>query len=351
MALQLLTNSRRNSFGTCHRRHQFEYELCMRPIDDAGVLRIGSLTHLCLEKWWWAADGTTTERLIEIEDVLHAQAEAGMDAYDIALVRAIMVGYEVRWGNLHAIKTLSVEAQYQAPLMNPATGAPSRTFALAGKLDVIAEIDGRVVIVEHKTTSEDIGADSRYWLKLAIDGQVSGYYIGAKALGYEADGCCYDVLRKPGMKPANIPLLDADGIKQVFGADGNRVRNKDGKSWRQKASTADGYILQTRVETPEEYFARVLEEVKANPEKYYGRREVARTDSDLVEYLDDMWATGREIAEAQTKGRWPRNPRSCDIYSGCPYFDVCASRASIEDTTRFIKGDIHRELAPTAEAQ
>ena len=329
----------------CHRKHQYEYELCKKPIAEANTLHIGTMTHEALERWWGAADGSTAERIVEVESFLQQKTQDGADPYDVALVRGMMIGYEQRWGNNgEACRAISIEAQFQAPLMNPATGAPSRTFCLAGKLDVIAEIAARVVIVEHKTTSEDIGADSRYWMKLAIDGQVSGYYIGAQALDIAVDGCVYDVLRKPGMKPSQVAILDENGIKIVFNAAGERVLNKDGKTFRQTGSTADGYVLQTRVETPEEYGARVATEVVTNCDKYYGRREVPRLDSDLVEYLDDMWATAREIADAQNKGRWPRNPRSCDVYSGCPYFDVCAGRASIDDTTRFVTTEAHREL-------
>ena len=34
-----------------------------------------------------------------------------------------------------------------------------------------------------------------------IDGQVSGYYVGASTLGYEVDVCLYDVIRKPTIRP------------------------------------------------------------------------------------------------------------------------------------------------------
>lgn len=344
MALQLLTNSRRNSFGTCHRKHQYEYEMCLRPVSDGSALRVGTLTHACLEHWWALASGTPAERIVEIESTLQAHLESGMDAYEVALVRGMMIGYEKRWDGVNEIQTLAIEVQYTAPLMNPETGAPSRTFELAGKLDVLAVIDGRTVIVEHKTTSEDIGADARYWTKLSIDGQVSGYYIGAQALGYAVDGCVYDVIRKPGLRPSQIPELDENGLKIVMDANGNRVMNKDGKTFRQTASTADGFVVQSRLETPDEYSTRVAADVVGNNEKYFGRREVPRLDSDLMEYLEDMWATAREIADAQRTTRWPRNPRSCDIYAGCPYFDVCAGMASIDDTTRFSQASAHREL-------
>lgn len=342
--MQLLTNSRRNSFGTCHRRHQFEYELGARPVSESAPLRFGTLVHACLERWWMLAAATPAERLIEINDVLYANLQAGMDAYEVAKARGMMVGYERRWGNLDEIQIIAVEIEYRAPLMNPETGAASRTFELAGKLDALAVINGRLMIVEHKTTSEDVEPGSHYWDKLAIDGQVSGYYVGAQTLGHQVDGCLYDVLRKPGIKPRQIPTLDEAGKKIVLDADGNRVYNKDGKIPKQSEDKGAGHIMQTRPETPDEYATRVATETCENPDRYFGRKEVPRLESDLVEYLDDMWTVGRELADAQRLQRWPRNPRSCDGFGTCPYFEVCCGRASIEDARLFQVGAIHREL-------
>ena len=68
------------------------------------------------------------------------------------------------------------------------------------KIDAIAKdkATGKHIIVEHKTNlPRTSGPGSDYWKKLPIDGQVSGYYVGASTLGYEVDVCLYDVIRKP----------------------------------------------------------------------------------------------------------------------------------------------------------
>ena len=346
--LQLLTNSRRNSFSACHRKHYFEYELAARPVSSAESLRFGTLIHAGLEAWllalWQGPDAALRAGLAAI---LANAPQAEADAHVQAVAQAMIEGYHARW-IAEDMEVLAVEQHYNIPLVNPDTQGVSRTWQLSGKIDgIVRTADGKVRILEHKTTSDQLDADSRYWTKLAIDGQVSGYYMGSKALGYEVEGCVYDVLRKPALRPTQVPVLDEDGTKIVLDANGERVRTKDGKKWRETGDTAQGFVLQVRTETPEELHDRLAADIAANPDRYFRRLEVPRLEADLVEYLSDMWAVGREIAEAQVTRRWPKNPRSCDNYGACPYFEVCAGRESIDNPYVFRRGPTHPELATT----
>lgn len=345
--LQLLTNSRRNSHGACHRRHYYEYELGARPVTDAEALRFGTLIHAGLEAWllslWQGPEQALSDALAAIQ-ANAPKAEA--DAYVQSVAQAMIEGYHDRWKD-DGMEVLAVEQHYQIPLVNPDTQGISRTWQLAGKIDgIVRTSDGKVRVIEHKTTSDILDPESRYWTKLAIDGQVSGYYMGAKALGYEVEGCVYDVLRKPALRPTQVPVLDEDGQKIVLDANGERVKTAKG-TWRQTGDTALGYALQVRPETPEELYARLKADIAAQPDRYFRRQEVPRLEADLVEYLGDMWAVGREIAEAQNNGRWPKNPRSCDNYGTCPYFEVCAGRESIDNPHVFRRGPTHPELQAT----
>jgi hypothetical protein len=45
-------------------------------------------------------------------------------------------GYHARWSG-DALEVVAIEREFVAPLVNPTTGAASRTFCLAGKLDAI----------------------------------------------------------------------------------------------------------------------------------------------------------------------------------------------------------------------
>jgi hypothetical protein len=339
----LLTTSRLRAARACQRLHQIQYTLGYRPVTEDDLLRFGSLIHNGQEAWWTAKqDGREP-----LEPALEAlQVEA--DPFDKARAEAMMTGYHFRWVD-QPYRVLGVEVQFETELRNPATGASSRTWRLAGKVDALVEDlnDHRVLLVEHKSSSEDVSAGSDYWKRLRMDTQVSIYFEGARAaLGLDVSGCIYDVLSKPAQRPSEVPLLDEDGVKIVLDASGARVRTKDGKKWRQTGDTELGYVLQTRPETPGEFKKRLMEVLAENPERYFNRGEVVRLQSDMEEAAFDHWQLGQQLREAQVAGRFPRNPDSCIRYGRtCPYFDVCSGTASLDDPTRFRRlANIHPEL-------
>jgi hypothetical protein len=261
----------------------------------------------------------------------------------------LLRGYDARWA-AESHDVVAVEREFYAPLCNPETGAPSRTYELGGKIDVLL---GRK-FVEHKTTSEDIGLGSVYWRRLTLDPQVSTYYAGAKALGHEVDGCIYDVVRKLALRPSQVPLVDDSGFKIVLDAQGERVYcktpSKGGPKPRETASVADGYVLQTRPETVDEYEARLTEEVATRPDKYFQRGDVVRLEADEREAALDAWQLTQAMREGQRLGRHPRNPDACQRYGRvCSYFDVCTGIASLDDSTRFERvTNVHQELTGRA---
>jgi hypothetical protein len=324
----------------CAREHHLSYELGYRPIEDAESLRIGTLVHAGLELWW---------KSYPIAAVLYEATQSALDEYEAAKIRVMLRGYDARWQGTHnPADVVAVEREVYAPLMNPETGHASRTFELGMKLDVLLGSS----FVEHKTTAEEIGVGSVYWKRLQMDTQISTYYAGAKSLGHEVTGCLYDVLRKPGLRPSQVPLKDEDGCKIVLDAAGERVRTKDGKKWRQTGDTELGYVLQTRLETPEEYEQRLTDEVAENPDKYYQRGEVVRLEHEEREAQLDAWQLAREIREAELAAAHPRNPDACQRFGRmCGFFDVCSGTASLEDESRFVRVvNVHPELGGQVEA-
>jgi hypothetical protein len=272
-----------------------------------------------------------------------------IDPFELARAEVLLIGYDARWADdMGRYEVLDVEAEFAAPLVNPLTRAASRTWRLGGKLDVaVRERDsGREGIVEHKTSSDDITPGSEYWRRLQMDGQVSIYFAGAKALGLDPQFCLYDVLAKPRQRPSAIPLTDETGAKIVLGPDGARVRTKDGKKWRETADAAQGYVLQTRPETADEYRARLLEAIASDPAAWFQRGEVVRLEAELDEAMHDIWQLGRQIRENDIAGRFPRNPDACVRFGQtCAFFDVCTGTGSLEDEARFRRARfIHPEL-------
>ncbi|MBA3841072.1 MAG: PD-(D/E)XK nuclease family protein [Actinobacteria bacterium] len=324
----------------CPREHRLSYELGYRAIEETEALRFGTMWHVGLELWWQGAG---------LPKAIDVAAAGAVDEYEAAKLRVLLRGYHARWESERlGFRVVAVESEFRAPLRNPRTGAVSRTFALGGKMDVLFESS----FMEHKTTSQEIGLGSNYWRRLTLDPQISTYYAGAKALGHEVTSCLYDVIRKPGLRPAQVPLVDADGVKIVLSLAGERVRTKDDKKWRETGDTAQGYVLQTRPEMPGEYEERLTEEVAAHPDRYYQRGEVVRLEHEEKEAQFDAWQLARSIRESELSGAHPRNPDACLRYGRvCSYFDVCCSTASLDDASRFQRVDnVHQELSAANEA-
>ena len=334
--LRLLTNSMRSKFNACHRAYKLAYVDLKRPLSTSEALSFGTAMHSLLEHYWKREGFDPIDTGDRFRDVT---------------LRELFEGYVRRWldEDLERFEPIGAEVYFEAPLMNPETSGISKTWKLAGKIDAIAREreTGKVVIIEHKTTSSDIGPGSDYWKKIPIDGQVSGYYVGAQAVGLDAQDCVYDVIRKPSIRPStSIPVLDDEGLKIVVDVvTGERCRNKNGSP---RQSPGEGMKLLTRDELPDEYALRLRDDICARPDYYYQRLNVARSYDDLAEYLFDMWAVSREIADAERLGRFSRNPNACSMYGTCEYFDVCTGCASIDDVTLFRTAETpNEELANT----
>jgi hypothetical protein len=320
----LLTNSRLKTARACSRLDWLKYELGYRALVTVDALRFGTLLHLVLEAWWKARQEERLER------ALAALEGAEADPFDRARASALITGYHHRWID-EPYEALVLEAEFCTPLRNPATGRPSKVWQLAGKLDgaVRNTRDGRQLILEHKTASGDISPGSEYWRRLRMDGQVSAYYVGAESMGLDVSGCLYDVVGKPGIRP----------LKATPHA--SRKYTKTGELYANQRETD---------ETPEEFHARLLEDIAADPSRYYQRGEVVRLDSELEDARFDTWQLAQQIHEANKAGRHPRNPEACTSYGRtCEFFDACTGAASLEDTTRFVQSDdVHPELSGAA---
>jgi hypothetical protein len=251
-----------------------------------------------------------------------------IDPYELARATAMIFGYDCRWSaDADLYEVLGVECEFYTALVNPSTGAPSRTWRLGGKLDaaVREKATGREGVVEHKTSGEDITPGSEYWKRLRLDGQVSVYFEGARALGLDPQFCLYDVLLKPKLRPYKATALE------------DRKFKKDGTLYANQRE---------RDETPEEYRDRLVEAIAEAPTSYFARGEVVRLESEMDDALFDVWQIGQQMREAERAGRYPRNPDACVRFGRtCSYFGVCTGEASLTDPALFRRSELHPELA------
>ena len=127
-SLPLLTSSSLSTYRACPRRYLYSYERRRRPIATAHALTFGTLIHAGLEVWWSTLD----------VDAALVAVSAAKDPYDAATARALIAGYHARWAD-EPLTVVGVERVWTRPLLNPTTGAASKSFELAGKID--AEVD------------------------------------------------------------------------------------------------------------------------------------------------------------------------------------------------------------------
>lgn len=364
----LLTTSAQRAYRTCPRLYSLRYERCYRPAHVADPLAFGALGHRGLEAWWGAAmvatEGTCKACGGSGEGPMYvvqfpggepqcdpcsncgpsawwaaaaAEIAKERDPFQRARALSLMWGYHSRWSELtwqgEPMRVLAVEAEFRGPLLNPETGALSRTWERAGKLDAVVEVAGRVYVVEHKTTSEDIAPGGDYWQRLQIDAQVSNYVTGARLLGFDVAGVIYDVIRKPALKP----LLATP-------AEARRYRKSDGAlDARQRADD----------ENPEAFYDRLNAAIGPDLAAYYARALVVRVAEEEREAEADLWQTGLQIRDARRLNVWPRNADACVRYGRrCEFFGVCTGVESLDDPTRFKRVESpHEELTmcrPTA---
>lgn len=330
-----LTHSRLRSFRSCPRKHYLRYELGLRTDVESFPMRVGSAFARAVE-----ADAKGLD--------VQASIEVGLDdPFDLALVAAMFDGHKRRWEGAD-LEHVAAELAFDLPLVNPETGRPSPIWRLQGVIDRLVRLpDGRLALMEYKTTSKDFAPGADYWTQLHLDMQLSIYLIAARALGYDVSTILYDVTRRPGQRPGTVPLVDENGSKIVHDGAGERVRTADGKKWRETGDTAKGYVLQTRPETPDEFAGRVAAAIAADPDKHFARIEIARLDSDLEEAQAEIWQQQIALREAQKIGRWYRNPEACfQINSACEYVGICQMRDLETRTPDGFKrvDDVHAEL-------
>lgn len=322
---------------SCGRKHYIRYELGLRPDVDSTPQRIGSAFHAGIELEAKGQDG------------IEAVRSFGLDEYDEEVVLRLLMGHRWKW-EAEPLEIVAVEIPFQLPLRNPETGAETPVWNRAGKIDAIAKLpDGRLALVERKTTSEEIDPGSDYWTRIRIDQQNIGYFLAARELGFDVQTIIYDVVRKPSIQPRQIPLLDEGGLKIVLDETDTRVKTADGKKWRESADASKGWKLQTRPETREEYGERIREDMSVRPEWYFARMEIPRLEQDLELFRAEQWMQQLQLRAAQRSGHWFRNPSSCKTFFGlCEYLGICP-RTDLDKHTPegFIRvADVHPELRP-----
>lgn len=251
----------------------------------------------------------------------------------------LMWGYNARWANAPYLIE-SVERTVTSNLYNPETGRNSRSFRVAGKIDVMAREEGtdRYVIFDHKTTSEDISdPDSPYWRQLTVEQQATHYMLIEWLNARKVDYAIWDVVRKPGISPKLL------------------TKKEQEHTYHTRKYLSDEFLLNqddldelaaTGRETPRMYSARLaLDCTIERPQWYFARRQVARLDAETLEYGKELWEHSQEILHARQTNRHARNSGACLLYgSPCKFLGICSGHDTVDSDKWRRREWVHPEL-------
>ena len=327
MSKIILTASSMACALRCPRRYWYDNILGLKEVTPSEALRIGTAVHNGGEARAKGMDFAAQYK--------EAISGGSLDEWMAAKVFGILGAYDKKYGEVEDADCAAMEPEVQ--FVDPIDG--SRTFEQQGKVDGLAVLkDGRRVVWERKTTSDDLSETSDYWDRLKFNIQLLAYAGWVEHSTGELPVCVYDVIRKPQLQPkSNVPEVDADGLPIVLDANGQRCIKRDGTP-KKTADSAKGERIAGHPETPDEYGARILEAMGAEPERYFARREVSITADMLAEFKRERLGVCRMLLHFASEARRSERPeyaypRACnpDNCRSCPFSGVCLNRIPVDE--------------------
>jgi len=236
----------------------------LEPYEESDALRIGSSAHYWLRSFHlFGVSEPAIDRFYSEVTAFDADTE-----YEISLAKAMAKGYEARYGK-DEFNVLAAEKTVRTKI-----ALTYQSCIFAGKIDMIIQADNGVWVVEHKTASS---MDDRYFERLELDPQITGYIYLASRNSANVLGVLYNVIRKPS-------------------------------------------IAQKKSEGQQDFFARLAQDYLDRPEFYFARKEIVRNDQELQEFPEYVTGVASEISFATT---YPRNVSRCNLYGRCAFRSLC----------------------------
>lgn len=312
------TNSSLAVARSCLRKFQlqFDYQLELAIGEPSEALQVGSTWH---KAHHYHATGRDPYQAI------HRHAPSPL--WIVKLSR-LFAAYHWYWKS-QPLRIASSEWRFRMkinqnmPEFMVQDSEESEPFEIEGQVDgsfYLDESGAQVGIVERKTTSEDLGAESSYWNRLRLDTQCGIYALA----GQRPAAILYDVVRKPTINPKAITKTDVERFRKELGESGSA-------SYFGERFTRD--VIEQAIVQKEEglhlYGARLTADIGDRPEFYFARREVVRTSQDYDELIRQVSAQIRVIEFARTYGYMHRNPNACNEFGLCQFFKLCANNIPV----------------------
>jgi hypothetical protein len=312
-------------FRNCRKAAQWRYVLDLVPMERDRNLAFGSLAHECLEIWHRTRDLAATLDHVDRACANRAQDEEQRRTWHLAT--AMLRGYAARYPT-EDFEVVALEKKFEGEILNPATGAASRSFVLAGRVDGIVRVGNEHFLLEHKTAAT---LDASYLDRLWTDFQITLYaHYVEQALGIRIAGVLYNILVKARLQQsAGETEIEFEARRAELIA-----KSKTGKSSAQRRMP----------ETDEEFQARLAAKY-AEPGIFH--RETLYLSRDQFDTLRaELWELTQAYLDARRRGVFYQNTSFCFQYGRpCPYFALCRSGGSTNVIDNFYERvPPHQEL-------
>jgi|OpeIllAssembly_1097287.scaffolds.fasta_scaffold112198_2 hypothetical protein len=311
MADIVLSHTQISMWRSCPRSYFFKYIAQRVPIVVDQKLSFGRLWDEATGVWW--QDGIDAVRDWLIENA------ASMDEIDAIKIATLIKYYQPP----DSFDLISTQEKIDVPIRHPDTNEPMPGVMLRCKADSILDYNGGRFVREAKITAKDIDGYGPFWQVLQANSQVGIYW-----LAFGADGLVYDVAHKPGIKPS---AADIDAAASIM-VPGYEEMNKAAQAHARK-----GICQRDQLNA---YQVRMDKDVAENTDKYFQFRLVHKTEKDVRQAKEDLWAWASMMIVARDKQWHPRNDHSCSSFFGtCPYLAVCSGTTTIEDESLYTAPD------------
>lgn len=230
-----------------------------------------------------------------------------MDAYEKAKLRALLLGYLIRYAD-EQLYALDVEREFQIEL-------DVKPFVFVGKIDTLATQTGSERInLEHKTTTTSLEDLSHpYYRKLAFDLQISAYHLAQLLMEEELDQTIYDVVRKPMLRPKKLTKA---AITEIESGEYSGIPFKEDYSLELEAGDT---------ESPELFEMRLFADIIANPDNYYLRHgNITRSQQQCVDTFQLLNTVAQDIVNCCKNNAFYQNDKACSNFNTpCEYISLC----------------------------
>lgn len=349
-----------SDYKLCPTLFRLRHVLRLRPVEEPESLRTGTNWHRILEILTDSNDNSQTNRdrqrsdLIAHLDEAYAVCPPSVELTDWEIEQTVLLysalGWQWYW-NEDQIETLAREIHFKRQINN--------LYSRQGKIDRIIRRSGQLLLGEYKSTSKPIDSGSIYWDHLKLDSQLTLYLIEARHAQlagqleqYEisADsplisGMLYDVWHKPTIRPKKLTQAESkkfvkngEYFGEIFTRGGAPPEATASGKYQIAINNVEAEITPGKKEgtfaireTPEMFGARLLADIREQPEKYFARKEIARTDQELEQADEEYSNIARLTHFTEHRNLWFKNEYTCNATYRCPFTSICFYNVDVSD--------------------